>query len=106
MEWYKDLKEMRIHLGLSIDEVAKYLGIDPEDMEGLESPEESKKNIDSDTFDRLLNLYGAELLHGTARQVIYMKNCDVDFSERDLNAIAAINKIMLNSIWMSKILNG
>lgn len=91
------LKNLRLKMGLSQEDLSNYLNITIDEVKDIESGE---KIIDTTTFDDICSLYGCDHNYLMGRSDNFSPSniafrCE-DLDNIDLNAIASINKIRID----------
>lgn len=99
------LKELRIMYGYTQADVSLLLGVDQSLISKYESGE---RQVSIDTLEKLGDLYCCDLVHtppvvSPAIQVAFRAN-SIDVS--NMKAIQAVNRIVLNSVFMADLLKG
>ena len=101
------LKEAREATGLLQSQIADYLGVTQSFISKVENGE---RNLTVDQLESVVSLFGHSLASfaGIEQDVspIQFAFRAQDVSQSDLNAIADIGKIAINSRFMAKILEG
>ena len=100
----KNIKEMRINLGLSQKNIAEYLNVDQSYVSLLE---EGKRQISSDMLEALAALFCCEITHLLSDDVpeapykIAFRTTTLGVQE--LKALAVISRIALNQVQMDRL---
>jgi transcriptional regulator with XRE-family HTH domain len=102
---YEKLKMMREKAGLRQGQIAAYLGVTQTFISKVETGE---RNLTVDQLESLVNLYGYSLtafadMNQDAQPIRFAFRAQ-DVSQEDLQMIADVGKIAINSRFMAKIL--
>ncbi|HBC69050.1 MAG TPA: XRE family transcriptional regulator [Sutterella sp.] len=106
-EMHEKLKMMREKAGLRQGQIADFLGVSQTFVSKVEAGE---RNLSVDQLEALVNLYGYDLASFADESLevhpIKFAFRAQDVSQDDLHVIADINKIVINSRFMTKLLEG
>ena len=104
-EIHERLKEMREKAGLRQGQIADFLGVSQAFVSKVETGE---RNLSVDQLETLVNLYGYDLASFADEKLeahpIEFAFRAQDVSQDDLHVIADINRIVVNSRFMTKLL--
>ena len=98
------IKHLREVHGYSQASIAKYLGIDQNELADLEN---NRHALSSDTTAKLASLFGiseSSFISDDASQAVTHFDQADSFSSSELDTIARINKIALNAHFMSSLI--
>ena len=101
----KNIRKLRTNMGISQVEIANFLGVDQSLISKIEKGERS---ISSDMLDELSSLFGVSLFD-MQKEDIEPVNLSFAFRSsgltlEDMKSIVLINRIALNSEYMSELL--
>lgn len=99
------IRNLRIESKIDQDYLAEYLGISKEEVNQIEN---GNADIDEYIIDRISTLFCCPIdyiLNGTG----FEQRCSISFrtnnlDKEDLESLAAINKIVLNQIYMDRLM--
>lgn len=100
----KRLEELRTKLGYTQGDISSLLGIDQSLLSEYESGE---RKVSLSILEKLEDIYCCDLIHAPpvispAIQMVFHVN---NATTSNLKAIQAVNRIVLNAIFMSNLLN-
>ena len=104
---YEKLKKMREEAGLRQGQIADYLGVTQTFISKVETGE---RNLTVDQLESVVNLYGYSLatfadMEQETHPIQFAFRAQ-DISQDDLNVIAEISKIAINSRFMKRLQEG
>ncbi len=104
---YEKLKKMREQAGLRQGQIAEFLGVTQTFISKVETGE---RNLTVDQLEALVNLYGYSLaafagMEQDAHPIQFAFRAQ-EVTQDDLQVIADIGKIVINSRFMTKVLEG
>ena len=106
-EIYEKLKEMREKAGLRQGQIADFLGVTQTYISKVESGE---RNLTVDQLEQVVNLYGYSLasfagMEKAAYPIQFAFRAQ-EVSQNDLQVIAAVGRVAINSRFMTQLLGG
>ncbi len=97
------LKSLRLEFGYTQEDIASFLGVD---QSLISKYEKNERNISADALEKLGDLYGCNLVNNNSFETAPIKIAyrTSDICSADMEAICTINRVVLNSLLMSKLL--
>lgn len=103
----ENIKELREKSDLTQKHIANFLNVDQSLISKIENGERS---ITSDMLEKLGDLFGIPVTAFNSEEILSQRICfslrASEISENDLETISIINKIALNSRFMTSLLGG